>query len=109
MEPQPAAHGIMQTNEFDDACAYKVACSCGHNAHEHNVWVEIEPDINEISVTVYTRLSSKQGFWRNIWKLLTKGYIEMETSLLMNRQQAINYAESLKTAVHQLGDKLNKK
>jgi hypothetical protein len=109
MEPQSAAQGIMQTDEFDDALAYKVVCSCGHNAHEHNVWVEIEPDINEISVTVYTRLSSKQGFWRNIWQLFTKGYIEMETSLLMNRQQALNYSETLRSAIAHLSEKTQQK
>lgn len=102
MQPQRPAQRIMQTDDFSDAKAYKVVCSCGHNAHEHNVWVEIEHDIKQISVTVYTHVSSKQGRWCNIWQLLTKGYVELETSLLMDKQQALNYAETLKTAIADL-------
>jgi hypothetical protein len=31
--------------------------------------------------------------------LLTKGYIEYEASIIMSQQQALNYADTLKSAV----------
>ena len=108
IKEQPAARGIMETDKFDDAIVYKVACACGDNAHEHNVWIEVDSDIKEVSVTVYTKVSNKYGFWKTMWDLLVLGYIEMETSILMTRQQALNYANSMKTAVLELDNK-NKK
>ena len=35
-----------------------------------------------------------------MWALLTKGYVEYEADLIMNEQQAFNYAETLKKAVN---------
>lgn len=104
---QSPAQGIMQTADFGDAQSYKVACSCGHTDHNHDVWIELEPDINEISVTVYTHVASHNNRWRLIWQLLTQGYIKLETSLLLNEQQALNYAETVKRSVKQL--KLSRK
>jgi hypothetical protein len=108
LNEQVPSRGVMETDKFDDATVYKVACACGDNAHEHNVWIEIDPDIKEVSVTIYTRISNKYGFWKTIWDLLTRGYIEMETSILMTRQQALNYAGAMKNAVMDLDKKLKK-
>ena len=105
MQSQIPAQGIMQTDEFHDAKVYKVACSCGDNSHEHNIWVEIDKDINEVSVTLYTRVSSKHNFWRSLRQLLLNGYIEMETSILMNKQQALNYSDAIKNSVSDLEEK----
>jgi hypothetical protein len=105
MQSQIPAQGIMQTDEFHDAKVYKVSCSCGDNSHEHNVWVEIDKDINEVSVTLYTRVPSKHNIWRSLRQLLFNGYIEMETSILMNKQQALNYSDAIKNAVSDLEEK----
>ena len=35
-----------------------------------------------------------------MWDLLTKGYVKYESSLIMKEQEALNYAELLKTAVN---------
>jgi hypothetical protein len=35
-----------------------------------------------------------------IWTLLTKGYVEYEASLCMTKQQALNYANVLQSAVY---------
>ena len=37
--------------------------------------------------------------WQHIWKLLTTGYIKYKASIIMSEQQAVNYAETLKSAV----------
>jgi hypothetical protein len=100
MKSQKPATGIMETNNFRDAKVYRVACECGDANHDHNVWVEAD-DSNTISVTIYTQQKSKwwaMNRWQKIWTLLTKGYIEYETSIILKEQQAVNYAEALKSA-----------
>ena len=37
--------------------------------------------------------------FQTIWTLLTKGYVEYEGTVIMTQQQAVNYAETLKSAV----------
>ena len=36
--------------------------------------------------------------WKQIWQILTKGYLDLESTLVMNEQTALNYAETLKSA-----------
>ena len=101
MKAQIPAEGIMKTNDWGDSKVYRVACNCHDETHNHNVWIEADDCI--IVVTVYT--TSKTNFWSktrwyHIWTLLTKGYIDTESSVHMNRQQAVNYAETLKLAIY---------
>jgi hypothetical protein len=100
MKVQIPAEGIMQTNDWGDSKVYRVACNCHDETHNHNVW--IEADEHDIIVTVYT--TGKTNFWsktrwHHIWTLLTKGYIDTESSVHLNKQQALNYAETLKSAI----------
>ena len=34
-----------------------------------------------------------------MWSILTKGYLDLESTLVMNEQTALNYAETMKAAV----------
>jgi hypothetical protein len=100
MKVQIPAEGIMQTNDWGDSKVYRVACNCHDETHNHNVW--IEADEHDIIVTVYT--TGKTNFWSktrwyHIWTLLTKGYIDTESSVHLNKQQALNYAETLNSAI----------
>ena len=100
MKAQAPAEGIMKTNDWGDSKVYRVTCNCGASDHDHHVWVEA--DDHEISVTIYT--TNKTNFWSktrwyHIWTLLTKGYIDSESTVIMSRQQALNYAEILKSAI----------
>jgi hypothetical protein len=97
---QIPAEGIMKTNDWGNSKVYRVACNCHDESHNHNVW--IEADDCDIVVTVYT--TSKTNWWSktrwyHIWTLLTKGYIDTESSVHLNKQQALNYAETLKSAI----------
>jgi hypothetical protein len=97
---QIPAEGIMKTNDWGNSKVYRVACNCHDENHNHNVW--IEADDCDIVVTVYT--TSKTNWWSktrwyHIWTLLTKGYIDTESSVHLNKQQALNYAETLKSAI----------
>jgi len=107
MKAQTPAEGILKRSEWPDAKIYQVVCNCGSADHDHNVWIEID-DTKEVTVTTYTQQKSKwweRNRWSTIWRLLTQGYVEYEASIIMTQQQALNYAETLKTAVNELGTK----
>ena len=100
MITQVPAEGIMKTNDWGDSKVYRVACECGDETHNHNVWIESED--SGIVVTIYT--TSKTNFWsktrwQHIWTLLTKGYIDTESNVHMKKQQAFNYAHTLLSAI----------
>jgi hypothetical protein len=100
MKMQIPAEGIMKTNDWGDSKVYRIACNCGDENHNHNMWVEA--DEHDIIVTIYT--TGKTNFWTktrwyHIWTLLTKGYIDTESSVHLNKQQALNYAETLKSSI----------
>lgn len=102
MKAQKPAQGILLSRDYGDAMQYVVSCECGDHAHDHNVWVEA--DDGNVSVTFNTTAKTKWwsvNRWQKIWTLLTKGYVEYEANIIMNEQQALNYAETLKTAVAQ--------
>jgi hypothetical protein len=99
MKAQTPAEGILLHKDFGDAKSYTVPCDCGDTNHTHNVW--IESDECGVTVTTYTTQKTKWwelNRWQVIWTLLTKGYVEYEASLIMSKQQAFNYAETLKKA-----------
>jgi len=100
MTSELPAEGILKHNSWGDSKVYRVTCSCGASDHDHHVWVEA--DDHEVSVTIYS--TTRTNFWSktrwyHIWTLLTKGYIDSETSLIMNKQVALNYASVLHLAI----------
>jgi hypothetical protein len=100
MKMQIPAEGIMKTNDWGDSRVYRIACNCGDENHNHNMWVEA--DDGDITVTIYT--TGKTNYWSktrwyHIWTLLTKGYIDTESTVCLTKQQALNYAETLKSAI----------
>lgn len=100
MKPQHPAEGILNSGDWGTARSYRVICGCGQPDHEHTVWVEAE-DVG-VSVTIYVNVKSplwSMNRWRQIWTLLTRGYLQHETTILMSEQQALNYSETLKTAI----------
>ena len=95
-----AIEGVYKRNDWGDSVLYGVACSCGDNDHDHNVWVEAND--TGVNVTVYTEVKSqlwKLNRWQQIWRLLTRGYVEYEATIAMSEQQALNYADTLTQAV----------
>lgn len=103
MKAQKPAEGILKTHDWGDSKVYKIICDCGQDDHAHDVWVEA----SEFDVSVYTYVQVKSPWWsmnrfRQIWTLLTRGYLQHETVLTMTNQQALNYAETLKTAIREV-------
>lgn len=100
MNAQPPAEGILKSNDWGDSKVYLVICGCGDSAHDHRLWVEA--DETGVNATLYVNIKSSfwsMNRWRQIWKLITNGYLEHESTIYMSQQQAINYAETLKQAV----------
>jgi len=100
MTAQSPAEGILLRKDYGDAKIYNIVCECGDCDHSHEVWVEAED--YGITVTIYTQQKTKwwqQNRWKIMWTLLTRGYVERESVLIMSKQQALNYANVLNTAV----------
>lgn len=100
MKPEMPAQGILKRQDWGDTKTYQVICGCGDADHDHNLWVEA--DETGVNVTLYVNVNSP--FWsmnrfKQIWSLLINGYLKHESTLYMSEQQALNYAETLKTAV----------
>lgn len=100
MIPEKAAQGILKTNEWGDSKWYHVHCDCGNEDCAHEV--QIEADDFGVQVHIYMNNHTKwweKNRWKQIWQLLTKGYAEMQTTLVLNEQAALNYADTLVSAM----------
>ena len=99
MKAETPARGILKINDWGDSKMYKAVCSCGDDDCSHTI--DIEAD-NEVNITIYatarTNFWSKTR-WSHVWSLLTRGYATFETTIVLNKQSALNYAECIKTAV----------
>lgn len=104
MKAQIPATGILKRNDWGDAKSYEVTCNCSNADHSHELWVEANED-GEIVVIVYTTTTTpfwSVNRWRQMWQLLTRGYIKSEVALSMSEQHTLNYAETLKTAIREI-------
>ena len=128
MKSQKPAEGILKRWEWGDSKTYQVVCTCGQEYHDHWVEVAadqcgISVDITTTLKTDYwtdavkTRydidnevLQEAEWFWKGFvnntirkikltWELWTRSTVTMETTIHMNEQQALNYAETLKSAI----------
>jgi hypothetical protein len=100
MTPEAPAQGILKRSDWGDAKTYQVVCDCGQSDHDHNIWVEAEE--TGITVSIYTTAKSpwySMNRFKQIWTLITKGYLEMETVVTFNEQVALNYANVLQSAI----------
>jgi hypothetical protein len=99
MKPETPAKGILEQDSWGTSKRYFVPCDCSDRNHAHDIFVE--SDVDFVTVTIYTKSTSR--FWeknrfKQIWDLLTKGYVEMETETFLKEKQALNYAHALKKA-----------
>ena len=133
MKPQTPAQGIMKTGEFGDSKFYKVTCSCGQPDHDVDFCVEADDTGVNVTTYVTAKsdywsdalkqrydidspwLQEFDWFWKGIvnglvrrlkltWNIWTQGYVKTETTIAMSEQQALNYAETLKSAIKDVKD-----
>ena len=99
MKAQTPAAGILKQGDFGDSVFYYVQCDCMGDECAHVV--EVEADDMHVTVNLYSTHHTKwwgKGRWSQIWQILTKGRAEMQTTIVMNEQTALNYSEVLKSA-----------
>jgi hypothetical protein len=118
----------MKTSDFGDSKFYKVVCGCGQDDHSIDFEVEAaETGVNvNTFVTVKTDYWSEsikkrydidnpylqeldwalKDIWNGLiirlkltWTIWTKGYVKTESTIAMSEQQALNYAETIKSAI----------
>lgn len=109
MTPQLPAEGILLYKDWGQSKMYKVTCVCGDGDCSHTVDVEAD----DLGVTVTTYTEQKSNFWsanrwQIMWTLLTQGYVEYQASIIMTKQQALNYATTLNSAVKDVEEIRNK-
>jgi hypothetical protein len=133
MKIETPALGIMKTGEFGDSKFYKVVCGCGQPDHDIdfeveadetgvnvNTYVTAKTDYWSEAVTKRYDIDNEwqqewDWFWKDLWNgfvtrvkitwlVWTKGYVETQTTIAMSEQQALNYAETLKSAIQDVKD-----
>jgi len=133
MKAETPAQGILKTNDFGNSKWYKVVCGCGQPDHDLNFEVDAdETGVNvNTYVTVKTDYWSEnikkrydidnpylqeldwalKDIWNGFvtrltltWMIWTKGYVQCETTVLMSEQQALNYAEAIKSSIQDVKD-----
>lgn len=100
MKAQKPAEGILKTSDFGDAMFYHIHCDCGNEDDAHEM--QIEADDMHIQVHVYVKVKSKwweKNRWKQIWHLITRGYVETQSTIILQEQAALNYAETIKSAI----------
>jgi hypothetical protein len=100
MQYEKPAEGILKTGEWGDSKWYHIRCECGNEDCSHEV--NVEADDCNVQVHIYANNHTKwweKNRWKQIWQILTKGYAEMGTTIVLNEQAAFNYGETLKIAV----------
>lgn len=100
MKAETPAQGILRHNDWGTSVMYKVACDCMEPDHMHTI--DVEADEHDVTVTVYVTTSTafwSRSRWREIWRILTRGYAQYEANIILKEQAAVNYANVLTTAV----------
>lgn len=101
MKAEKPANGILKQNDWGESIWYYVTCDCLDPDCAHTV--NVEADDYSVTVHIYTKTTTQfwsKNRWRQIWQILKKGYAEMETTVILNEDQAYNYAEALINATN---------
>lgn len=113
MNAQRPAKGIMLNADHTYSKSYTIACDCHDDDHQVNMWIEIdgEPEFRDVNMTFYVNTTTP--FWDNngfsriraAWNILVHGYRKEQHTLILNRQAALNVANTIKTVIKELEEK----
>ena len=137
MKAQTPAEGILKSHEWGDSMMYRVACKCGNDDDAIEVEIEADHEVSVTHyVTVKTDwwteavekrydidneiLQETDWFVKNFinglvtrikltWSLWIHGYLKYQATTVMSEQQALNYAEMLKSAMKDVQEFRNKR
>ena len=133
MKAETPAQGIMKTGDYGDSKFYKVVCGCGSPDHDIDFEVEAQDTGVSVNTYVSAKsdywtetfekrydidndfLQSLDWIWKDLangfirrlkltWTVWTQGYIKTESTIAMTEQQALNYAETIKSAIQDVKD-----
>lgn len=105
MKTEKPAEGILKQGTFGSRICYTIQCDCTDPDHNH--WVEVEADDYSVSVNIYSNFHTKwwsKNRWKQIWEILTKGYSEMQSTIILKDQVAHNYAAAIKSAIKDVAE-----
>lgn len=105
MKSQTPAKGVLKVNDWGTSKLYKAVCECGNDDCTHTIDVEAED--TGVVVTIYTTTRTNfwsMSRWKHLWKLLTCGYTDFETTIILDQQSALNYAETIKQASKEVAE-----
>jgi len=113
IRPQKPAQGIMLLRDFGDKdkpCKnYHIECECGSSDHSVKMWIEIDPDHETQDIQISFYADTWTPWWdkyynrfKCIWKLLTTGVVRYEHHMILNKQAALNLANTILTDVAKL-------
>jgi hypothetical protein len=138
LDAQTPAQGILLQSDWGDSKLYKIVCECGCDA-EHNLHIEAEESgLIWVRIYAKVKTSYWREFWpkkwdyhshlatwldwtikdfinglatriKLTWTIWTRGYIECEQDIALTRQQALNYSETLKSAIQEVNNFQNSK
>jgi hypothetical protein len=128
MKAQVPAEGILKTSDWGDSKFYHVVCGCGQPDHSLSVEVEADDcgvNVNtyvKVKTDYWSEFVKKRydidnpylqeldwavkDIWNGLltrlkltWTVWTKGYVSCESTITMSKQQSLNFAETLKSAI----------
>jgi len=109
MDKNTPAKMIMQTGEWPDADAYRVACECHDHDHDLTVWIESESDAEtrEITLTFYKELQTpfwESGFnrFREAWRILAHGRSRFSGTIILKQDVAQNLIRTIQHSIDRL-------
>jgi len=122
MTPQKPAEGVMAFKDYPDMKMFRVPCEC-HCDNEIDVMVEVEDGIIQTSFDV----DVKSHYWNEVWRVtynelwfiqslkhlvntihhratvmwdvLVHGYVKSHATVLLTKQQTLNFSQTLIDAV----------
>jgi hypothetical protein len=113
MKAQTPAQGISIEKDFGDAKVFNVECDCSSDDHAVKMWIEVQrdEDIPDVEVSFYVTTWTK-NWWDDwparlqaVYDILFKGVHKQEHHMLLNKQSALNFAETIKKTVTEMEKK----
>jgi len=112
MKAQKPAQGIMLQGDFGNSKNFKVECDCSSDDHSVYMWIEVseDKDIPDVEVSFYVKTWTPvwQGWGQRlkaVYEILFKGVHRQEHHMLLNKQSALNFAETIKQTVKEMEGK----
>jgi hypothetical protein len=113
MKAQIPAQGLMLQGDYGKSKNFKVECDCGSEDHAAYMWIEVAEDkeVPDVEVSFYVRT------WTPLWEggvmsrikaayeIIFKGVHKQEHHMLLSKQSALNFAETIKKTVKEMEGK----